>query len=90
MQDVLKTRVGRTVGRIAAVGAVGLVLAGAVATPAEARTRREARNTANNDGGMCFETGGSHYATDSGFSFQMACVWEDGTMTEWELPYAGE
>jgi hypothetical protein len=89
MQDAMTTRVGQRIGRIAALGAVALVLAGVVATPAEARTRESARAVARADGGMCAETGGYHSVRDTGSSVQMLCYYDDGTMHEWELPYDG-
>ena len=55
----------RQFGRIAAVGAVALVLAGAVATPGEARTRQQAARTTRADGVMCAEINGHHVVTAS-------------------------
>jgi hypothetical protein len=72
------------------VGAVALVLAGAVATPVEARTRQQAARTTRADGVMCADTNGHHIVTDTGSSFYMACLYDDGTMLDWELPYDGE
>jgi hypothetical protein len=87
MQDGLMTCGGRRIGRIAAVGAVALVLVGAVATPVEARTRESARAVLRGEVKICSETGGRFASTDTGASFMVACVWGDGTMYEGEIPY---
>jgi hypothetical protein len=72
---------GRRLGRIAAVGAVALVLAGAMASPAEARTREE--KYWNN----CFESGGQPFTIEGG-AYQpdeYVCDYGDG---DFESEYA--
>jgi ferric-dicitrate binding protein FerR (iron transport regulator) len=83
----MTTRAGRRIGRIAALGVVALVLAGAVATPVEARTRQQAIRTANGDARMCAEIGGSQVRTDTGSSIQMICMLDGERFWDWETSY---
>ena len=63
----------RIIGRWVAVGAVALLLGGAVATPAGAMRRSEAVKQVNQMISLCFATGGDPYVEESevnwGFSF---------------------
>ena len=72
-------RVPRRLGRLAAVGAVALVLAGAAASPAEAVTRRGAATMTNTAIGICFEAGGDPIVEEGGGSFVLSCYQEDGS-----------
>jgi hypothetical protein len=76
----------RRLGRIAAVGAVALVLAGAVAAPAEAR-RSDAVTAANLAVGMCFSNGGDPNAYETGGAIYVTCTWEDGSVTTLYFEY---
>ena len=51
---------------------------------------QQAARTTRADGVMCAEINGHHVVTDTGSSFYMACLFDDGTMVDWELPYDGE
>lgn len=74
----------RRIGQIAVVGAVALVLAGAVASPAEAR-RRMAENAANHAIGLCFVNGGNPDAYTYGGTIYVSCAWEDGSVDTLEF-----
>lgn len=76
----------RRVVQVAAVGAVALVLAGTVASPAEAR-RRDSVNDANRAIGVCFSGGGEPNSYESGGSIFVSCSFEDGTFDTVEFPY---
>jgi hypothetical protein len=76
----------RTIGRIAAVGAVALVLAGS-ATSVEARPRSDVVRTANRMIGSCFVSGGEANVEDHGSGMTYSCVYSDGTEYSHYLPY---
>jgi hypothetical protein len=78
-------RLGR-VGRLAAVGALALVLAGTAAGHAEARTRQAAVRTMNAAIAICFEGGGEASVYDYSGSFGFACVY-DGYATYFDVSY---
>jgi hypothetical protein len=82
----LKTPAGRRIARIAAVGAVALVLAGAVASPAEA-SRRQAVGAANQAVGTCFYNGGDPNAYEYGGTVYVSCTWEDGSVDTLDFGY---
>lgn len=77
----------RRIGRIVAVGAVALVLAGSVASPAEAMRRSSAVMDANMVIGMCFDGGGTPDSYEYGNTIYVSCVHEDGTVTTIDYPY---
>lgn len=76
----------RTIGRIAAVGAVALVLAGS-ATSVEARPRSDVVRTANRMIASCFSGGGDANVEDHGNGMTYTCAWSDGTESSYYLPY---
>jgi len=71
----------RTIGRIAAVGAVALVLAGSAAS-VEARTRSDAVRIANRVISSCFVSGGEPDAGDIGYGISFTCAYPDGTVDD--------
>ena len=87
MTTSARARAGRRIGRIAAVGAVALILAGTAAAPAEARTRRQAVYLANSAIGACFELGGDPWVDEGGGGFSFICTWEDGNYYEQDIGY---
>ena len=72
----------RRLGRIATVGALALLLAGVLATPAEAMTRSEAFQLAQTMVGMCANVGGDPWveagSTGNGGGYAVLCTWPDG------------
>jgi hypothetical protein len=81
----------RTIGRWATVGAVALILAGAVAAPAGAMRRSQAVRMVNQIIWDCFSIGGDPYveeATGAGFVF--TCWYEDGSVNTLEFEYDGD
>jgi hypothetical protein len=78
--------VGQRIARIAAVGAVALVLAGAVAPVAEA-ARRDAVRAANHAVGLCFHNGGNPDAYEYGGTIYVSCTWEDGSVDTLDYDY---
>jgi hypothetical protein len=76
----------RVIGRIAAVSAVALVLAGA-ATPAAARERSDAVWSVNHGMGVCFEGGGDPYVFEWNNAFIMTCYLENGEKFTSRYPY---
>ncbi len=76
----------RTIGRIAAVGAVALVLAGSAAS-VEARPRSDVVRTANRMIASCFSGGGDANVEDNGSGMSYSCVWADGTESSYWLAY---
>jgi hypothetical protein len=74
----------RTIGRLAAVAAVALVLAGSTSPPAEARIRDSAVKVVNGAIDSCFRSGGDAQVTEIGSSFTLTCVVSEGEDTSWE------
>lgn len=72
-------RGGRRIGRIAAVGAVALVLAGTAAAPSAAMTRSEMARTVHGHHHMCYELGGQSFVYDFGGVVSMGCLYGDGS-----------
>jgi hypothetical protein len=66
------------IGRIAAVGAGALLLAGAAAAPAEAMPRSSAADWVHLAIYWCDFVGGDPYVAEIGNSFNFACVFQDG------------
>jgi hypothetical protein len=77
----------RRVVQMAAVGAVALVLAGTVASPAEAMRRRDAVEDANNAVGMCFNGGGNPDSYEYGSTVYVSCSYENGSVVTVDFPY---
>jgi len=72
---------------MAAVGAMALVLAGAVAAPAEARPRSAAVATANQSVDTCFSLGGEPTIYEFPVAFNFGCIYEDGSTDWFDIPY---
>ena len=73
-----RAKIGRRVGRLAAVGAVALLLAGAAAGSAEARIPPWASNA----GQYCAQNGGDPWLFEfAGFLLGVGCDYGDG---DWE------
>lgn len=70
----------RRIVQVAAVGAIALVLAGTVASPADAMRRRDAVIDANNAIGTCFDNGGDPNSYEYGGAIFVSCTWEDGSV----------
>ena len=91
MRISMQARTARRMGRLAAVGAVALVLAGSAAAPAAAMKRSEALARVNRQYDTCFRQGGESSATEQDNVFTATCVipLEDGTTYEysWEYTY---
>lgn len=85
----LTAPVGRRIGRIAAVGAVALVLAGTMAAPAEAMRRRDAVGGANMAIGYCFNGGGDPNSYEYGGTIYVSCTYDDGSVDTLDFPYGG-
>jgi hypothetical protein len=83
----LMAPVGRRIGQIAAVGAVALVLAGAVASPAEAMRRRDAVSGANIAVGYCFNGGGDPNSYEYGGTIYVSCTYDDGSVVTVDFDY---
>jgi hypothetical protein len=79
-------RFGR-IGRLAAVGAAALLLAGVVATSAEARPRSAAVSQVNGAIGLCFWVGGDPYVYEFPGSFSFGCLFEDGRADWYDFDY---
>lgn len=77
----------RRVAQIAAVGAVALVLAGAVSSPAEAMRRRDASVMANSAIGMCFDGGGDPNSYEYGGTIYVSCTYENGDVVTVDFSY---
>ena len=71
----------QTIGRIAAVGAVALVLAGSAAS-VEARPRSDAVRLANRMIANCFVNGGEPDAGDEGYGIGFTCAYPDGRVDD--------
>jgi hypothetical protein len=68
-------------GRIAAVSALALLLAGSIATPAGAMKRSQVVRIVNGAIGLCFSSGGYPDVEESPVNggFSVACYWDDGS-----------
>lgn len=75
----------RIVGRLAAVGAIALILAGSAVVPAAARDRSDVVWSVNYAIGVCVGGGGDPFVTEHGNEFILFCVFEDGNQftSEW-------
>jgi hypothetical protein len=82
----LKAPAGRRIAQLATVGAVALVLTGAMASPAEA-SRREAVRAANHAIGMCFHNGGDPNVYEGGGKITITCTSEDGSESGLDFRY---
>jgi hypothetical protein len=78
---------GRQLGRIAAVGAVALVLVGTMAVPAEAQRRSEAVVRVNRAIEICFAAGGDPDTEEIGTSFRVDCLFPDNPGADWGTDY---
>jgi hypothetical protein len=68
-------------------GAVALVLAGTVVSPAEAMRRRDSVDLANSAIGMCFSGGGDPNSYEYGSTIFESCTYEDGSVVTVDFPY---
>ena len=75
----------KTAGRLAAVGAVALLLAGASAAPAEARTRSQAVRKAGILAPNCTTLGGTPYAFDTGEDIVFGCAYAADDVETWYI-----
>jgi hypothetical protein len=64
----------RTIGRVAAVGAVALLLTGAATATTEARPRSEAMAYAASNGAVCADIGGTTLYYESFSSIGVLCI----------------
>jgi hypothetical protein len=78
---------GRRIGQIAAVGAVALVLAATMASPAAAMRRYTAVQYANSTVSSCFYNGGDADSYEYGGTIYVSCTWEDGEVVTLDFPY---
>ena len=103
MTTLMRTQTTQRIGRIAAVGAVALLLAGAVMTPAEAMRRRESVKLVNDAMGACMDLGGDPAAEEAtgmlnpegsegslGGGFSFSCLMPDGSNIWTWIPYTND
>ena len=103
MMTGMRTRLTGPMGRIAAVGAVALVLAGTVAVPTEAMQRRVSVGLVNDAMGACWDAGGDPAAAEGtgilnpegeegsiGGGFSVSCLMPNGSNIWTWIPYTDD
>jgi hypothetical protein len=77
MTIAAKTRAAHRMAKLAAVGAVALVLAGTAAAPAAALKRSEAASRAREVASVCQGSGGVTFGVDLGVAIFQTCAYSE-------------